>query len=70
MTSQQNIETVWFFSSLTHMRVKTKNDEWIAKIPAKTLLRMIKASKTWTRSEHAWKIVELLEQLLQGGGET
>ena len=59
--------TVWFYSSLTHMRAKAKNDEWVAKIPAKKLLRMIKASKTWTMSGHAWNIVELLEQLLQGG---
>jgi len=60
--------TVWFYSSLTHMRVKAKNDAWTAKIPAKKLLNMIKSTKTWTRSGHASKLVELLEQLLQGGG--
>jgi len=58
---------VWFYSSLTHMRARAVNDEWVAKIPAKKLLRMIKSTKTWTRSGHAWNIVELLEQLLQGG---
>jgi hypothetical protein len=61
--------TVWFYSSLTHMRVKAKNDEWVAKIPAKKLLKMIKASKTWTRSGHAQNIAELLEQLLKQGDE-
>jgi len=62
--------TVWFYSSLTHMRVKTKNDAWTAKISAKKLLNMIKSTKTWTRSGHASKVVELLEQLLQRGGES
>jgi hypothetical protein len=61
--------TVWGFSSLLHMRVKYTADEWVAKIPAKKLLMMIKSTKTWTRSGHAENIVELLEQLLQGGGE-
>ena len=59
--------TTWGFSSLLHMRVKYTADEWTAKIPAKKLLMMIKASKTWVRSGHAWNIVELLEQLLGGG---
>jgi hypothetical protein len=62
--------TVWFYSSLAHMRAKAKNDEWVAKIPAKKLLNMIKSTKTWTRSGHAWYVVESLEQLLQGGGKT
>ena len=61
--------TTWGFSSLLHMRVKYTADEWVAKIPAKRLLNMIKASKTWIRSGHAWNIVELLEQLLGGGEE-
>jgi len=61
--------TVWGFSSLLHMRVKYTADEWVVKIPAKKLLMMIKSTKTWTRSGHAENIVELLEQLLQGGGE-
>jgi hypothetical protein len=56
--------TTWGFSSLLHMRVKYTADEWAAKIPAKKLLNMIKASKTWTRSGHATKIVELLEQVV------
>jgi hypothetical protein len=50
------------YSSILHMRTKYTSDVWTAKIPAKKLLNMIKASKTWTRSDHAWKIVELLEQ--------
>jgi len=62
--------TTWGFSSLLHMRVKYTADEWVAKIPAKKLLKMIKSSGTWVRSGHASNVVELLEQLLQGGGET
>ena len=54
------------YSRLWHTALEYKNDVWTAKIPAKKLLRMIKATKTWSRSKHALKVVQLLER---GGGE-
>jgi hypothetical protein len=55
------------YSRLWHTALDYRNDVWTAKIPAKKLLGMIKASKTWSRSEHASKIVQLLEQVVRHG---
>ena len=51
------------YSSFTRMHHVYTNDVWVAKIPAKKLLNMIKSTKSWTRSRYATKIVQLLEQL-------
>jgi len=39
------------------------NNVWVAKIAPKKLLRMITASPTWRRSEHAQRIAEILSKL-------
>jgi len=41
------------------------DNSWTVEVSAERLLRMIKASKSWTESEHARRIVQLLER---GGG--
>jgi hypothetical protein len=50
------------YSSFARMHHVYTNDVYVAKISAKRLLKMIKASKSWIRSKHATKIVQLLEQ--------
>jgi hypothetical protein len=50
------------YSSFARMHNVYTNDVYVAKISAKRLLKMIKASKSWIRSEHASKIAQLLEQ--------
>jgi len=57
------------YSSFARMHNIYINDVWTAKISAKKLLTMIKSSKSWKRSVHATKIVQLLEQLLEQRNE-
>jgi hypothetical protein len=54
------------YSSFARMHFVYTNDVYVTKISAKRLLKMINASKSWIRSRHASKIVQLLEQA--GGG--
>jgi len=54
------------YSSFARMHHVYTNDVWIARISAKRLLKLIKASESWIRSGYAYRIVQLLEQA--GGG--
>jgi hypothetical protein len=54
------------YSSFARMHNVYTNDVWVARVSAKRLLKLIKASESWIRSRHAYRIVQLLEQA--GGG--
>jgi hypothetical protein len=54
------------YSSLARMHNVYTNDVYVAKVSAKRLLKLIKASKSWIRSEHATRIVQLLTQAGDG----
>jgi hypothetical protein len=57
-------EKRWGYSSILHSKMLFTTEAWIASIDASELLKLITSSKSWTRSEHARKIVEALK----GGG--
>jgi nicotinamide mononucleotide adenylyltransferase len=50
------------YSSFARMHHVYTNDVWVARVSAKRLLKLIKASESWKRSRYAYKIVQLLEQ--------
>jgi len=52
------------YSSFARMHNVYTNDVWVARISAKRLLKLIKASKSWIRSGYAYKIVQLLKQVM------
>jgi hypothetical protein len=54
------------YSSFARMHNVYTNNVWFARVSAKRLLKLIKASESWIRSRHAYRIVQLLEQA--GGG--
>ena len=63
-TGMYKKEKRWGYSSILHSKMLFTTEAWIASIDASELLKLITSSKSWTRSEHARKIVEALK----GGG--
>jgi hypothetical protein len=57
------------YSSFARLYHIYTNDVWVARISAKRLLKLIKASKSWVRSGYASRIVQLLEQALKQAGD-
>jgi hypothetical protein len=54
------------YSSFARMHFVYTNDVWVARISAKRLLKLIKASESWIRSKYAYRIVQLLEHAGDG----
>ena len=52
------------YSSFARMHNVYTNDVWVARISAKRLLKLIKASESWIRSGYAYRIVQLLKQVM------
>ena len=57
-------ERRWGYSRVLRMRMLFTTDVWVAEVDASELIKLITSVKSWIRSEHARKIVEVLE-----GGE-